>query len=272
MTNGVTRRPARGERGQALPALALVVAGLVAFTVFVIVPLGSATDRRAEARTAADAAALAALDSVAEDLRGIGTILPPGLGGNPGNGVAILDVLADLEAAGAVAAEDYAARNDARLVDFDMDISLAATRPVVIAYARTESVDAIETTSQKAHAEATARLDVLGGFCGVGNAWGLELDDGTCRKVTDLLDPPEEPSPSPTPTPTGTETASPSPDTDTDAHADPAARPGIVAAGRPRAGRVAERRAAPGQLASRERKSSRARSRSQRTLDPTDVE
>ncbi len=207
----MTRRPARGERGQALPALALIAAGLVAFTVFVVVPLGSATDRRAEARTAADAAALAALESATDGMRGIGTILPPGLGGAPGSGQVILDVLDRLEGEGELAAADYAERNDAVLVDFDMAISLAGSQPVIEAYAETRGQEQVESTTQYARATATARLDVLGGLCGVGNAWGLELDDGTCRKVSDLLDPPEEPSPSPTPTPTGTETASPSP-------------------------------------------------------------
>jgi hypothetical protein len=201
----------RRERGQALPALALIAAGLVAFTVFVIVPLGSATDRRAEVRTAADAAALAAVESAADGLRGIGTILPPGLGGDPGNGNAIQNALDRLEGDGSVAAADYAARNDAELVDFVMTVSLASGHPVIEAYARTRSEETIETTDQYARAEATARIEVLGGLCGVGNAWGLELDDGTCRAVGDLLDPPPTPSPSPTPLPTGTETESPSP-------------------------------------------------------------
>jgi len=62
----------RSERGQALPALALIVAGLVAFTTFVIVPLGSADDRRAEtrtgARTAAASTARSAFDRAAPPL------------------------------------------------------------------------------------------------------------------------------------------------------------------------------------------------------------
>ena len=100
---------------------------------------------------------------------------------------------------GELAAADYAERNDAVLVDFDMAISLAGSQPVIEAYAETRGEEQVESTTQYARATATARLDVLGGLCGVGNAWGLELDDGTCRKVSDLLDPPEEPSPSPTP-------------------------------------------------------------------------
>lgn len=207
----MTRSTARGERGQALPALALIAAGLVAFTVFVIVPLGSADDRRAEVRTAADAAALAGVEAAADVLRGIGTILPPGLGGVPGNGGVIQAALDRLQGDGATAAADYAGRNDADLTDFVLTVSLSGGRPVLEAHAETRSQEPIVDTSQYARSEATARLDVLGGLCGVGNAWGLELDDGTCRKVTDLLDPPPEPTPSPTPTPTGTETASPSP-------------------------------------------------------------
>jgi hypothetical protein len=209
----MSRSIVRGERGQALPALALIAAGLVAFTVFVVVPLGSADDRKAEVRTGADAAALAAVESAADDLRGIGTILPPGLGGLPGNGDIILGILDGLQGNAETAAADYAARNDSDLIDFRMTVSLAGPRPIIEAYAKTRSRDAIEDTTQYARAEATARLDVLGGFCGVGGVWGLELDDGTCRSVLDLLEPPEppEPSPTPTPTPTGTETPSPSP-------------------------------------------------------------
>lgn len=199
------------ERGQALPALALIVAGLVAFTVFVIVPLGSANDRRAETRTAADAAALAAVDSAADSIRGIGTVLPPGLGGLPGGADALLRALDRLEPEGYAAAADYAGRNDADLTDFRMTISLRGGRPVIEAYAATRSDQPIESTDRFAHAEATARLDVLGGLCGVGNAWGLELDDGTCRSVVDLLAPLPTPTPTPTPTDPGDETEPPTP-------------------------------------------------------------
>lgn len=200
----------RSERGQALPALVLIATGLVAFTVLVIVPLGSATDRRAEARTAADAAALAAVDAVAENARGLGTLLPPGLGGDPGNGKALLNALERLDENGAAAAADYAARNGGELVDFSLTLSVAEGRPVVRAYARTRGVRPVETTDQHAYASATAEVRVLSGLCPAGNAWGLELDDGTCRGVADLLDPP--PTPSPTPSGDGpSASASPSP-------------------------------------------------------------
>jgi hypothetical protein len=195
----------RRERGQALPALALIVAGLVAFTVFVMVPLGSANDRRAQTRTAADAASLAAVDSAAESIRGIGSLLLPGLGGPPGSGNGLLDLLDGLEAEGQAAALEYAARNDAELVDFRMTVSLAGARPVIEAYAATRSDRQIESTDSYAHAEATARTDVLGGLCGIGGVWGIDLDDGTCRSITDLLDPLPEPTPTPTPTETDDE-------------------------------------------------------------------
>jgi hypothetical protein len=200
----------RSERGQALPALALIVAGLVAFTTFVIVPLGSADDRRAETRTGADAAALAAVDSVRDGLIALANVLPPGLGGGPGNGNILLDGLDRLPSDAAVAADDYARRNDSDLTDFQLTIDLDGLRPVIRALAHTRNQDAVETTDRFARAQATAELDVLHGFCGVDGAWGLELDDGSCRSLADLLDP-LPPTPTPTPTPTGTTSPTPTP-------------------------------------------------------------
>jgi hypothetical protein len=172
-----------------LPALALICAGLVAFTVFVIVPLGSANDRRAQSRTAADAAALAAADSAATSIRAIGTALLPGLGDAPGSAETLLTTLDGLEAAGQVVAADYANRNDSDLTDFRMTISLAGRRPVIETFAATQSRNRIETTDRYAHGQATSRIEVLGGLCGVGDAWGVELSDGSCQAIDDLSAP-----------------------------------------------------------------------------------
>jgi Putative Flp pilus-assembly TadE/G-like len=200
-----------GEQGQALPALVLVVVALLAFTVFVIVPLGSASDRRAESRTAADAAALAAVDSAAESIRGIGAVLPPGLGGSPGGADALRRTLDRLEPEGYAVAADYAGRNDGDLRDFRMTIFLAGGRPVIEAFAAIRSDEQIEATDRYAQAKATARVDVLGGLCAAGGAWGLELDDGSCRAIDDLLAPLPTPTPTPTPTPSPTSTGTRSP-------------------------------------------------------------
>jgi hypothetical protein len=191
----------RGERGQALPALALLVSALVMFTLVVIVPMGSAADRRAEARTGADAAALAALRAVVEDLDGLDALLPPGLGGTVAEGQALEQTLDLMGSRSQAAAAEYAVRNDTNLVDFDIDISLAARRPMIQAYAATRSQQDIVDTNQRANAQARAQLRVADGLCGVGGGWGLELSDGSCRSLADLLIEPPPPLPDPPPPP-----------------------------------------------------------------------
>ena len=105
----------RDERGAAASAL-LVTALLIGFAAFVYlaVPFGTAVDAKAQNRTAADAAALAGAESVREDL--LATI---GSDGVPGSWT-------DLPGAaglGQPAAAEYAALNDARLVEYWFDPS-----------------------------------------------------------------------------------------------------------------------------------------------------
>jgi len=103
------------ERGAAASAL-LVTALLIEFAAFVYlaVPFGTAVDAKAQNRTAADAAALAGAEGVREDL--LATI---GSDGVPGSWT-------DLPGAaglGQPAAAEYAALNDARLVEYWFDPS-----------------------------------------------------------------------------------------------------------------------------------------------------
>lgn len=103
------------ERGAAASAL-LVTALLVGFAAFVYlaIPFGTAVDAKAQNRTAADAAALAGAEGVREDL--LATI---GSDGVPGSWT-------DLPGAaglGYSAAAEYAALNDAELVEYWFDPS-----------------------------------------------------------------------------------------------------------------------------------------------------
>ncbi len=103
----------RDERGAAASAL-LVTALLVGFAAFVYlaVPFGTATDAKAQNRTAADAAALAGAEGVREDL-----LASIGSDGVPGSWT-------DLPGAaglGQAAAAEYAELNDARLVEYWFD-------------------------------------------------------------------------------------------------------------------------------------------------------
>lgn len=188
---GAPRAASRGreESGQVFPAMVVVVLGLVGFTLFVIVPLGSGADRRAEVSTAADAAALAALVDVGESVRGIGTLLPPGLGGDPGDGDAISAILDDLESSGCDAAMRYAEENNTDLVYCDVSIDF----PYVTSYAETRHDSTVEDTGVRLDAEASAEMGIRSGLCESGAGLGLELEDGSCSSITDLLEPPEPP-------------------------------------------------------------------------------
>jgi len=106
---------ARDERGAAATAL-LVTALLIGFAAFIYlaVPFGTAVDAKAQNRTAADAAALAGAEGVREDL-----LASIGSDGVPGSWT-------DLPGAaglGQPAAAEYAALNDARLVEYWFDPS-----------------------------------------------------------------------------------------------------------------------------------------------------
>lgn len=111
------------ERGAAASAL-LVTALLIGFAAFVYlaVPFGTAVDAKAQNRTAADAAALAGAEGVREDL--LATI---GSDGVPGSWT-------DLPGAaglGQPAAAEYAALNDARLVEYWFDPSTGTAHATV---------------------------------------------------------------------------------------------------------------------------------------------
>jgi Putative Flp pilus-assembly TadE/G-like len=153
----VINRLHRDESGQIIPLLFVVLVALMA-TGILLFQTGRAADLRAEAQTAADAAALAGGHTLEEQL-----MLVDG------------STFAVNEAAVRAAAEDYAERNDAHLTSFDLD---RYDVRVTVATVRTlggeepgASPDEDDDDSASAHAQA--RVTPLTGFNGFGAFGGL---------------------------------------------------------------------------------------------------
>jgi hypothetical protein len=153
----VINRLHRDESGQIIPLLFVVLVALMA-TGILLFQTGRAADLRAEAQTAADAAALAGGQTLEEQL-----MLVDG------------STFAVNEAAVRAAAEDYAERNDARMTSFDLD---GYDVRVTVATVRTlggeepgASPDEDDDDSASAHAQA--RVTPLTGFNGFGAFGGL---------------------------------------------------------------------------------------------------
>jgi hypothetical protein len=147
----------RDERGQTIPLLFVVLVALMA-TGVLLFQTGRAADLRAEAQTAADAAALAAGHELDEQL-----VLVDG------------STFAVNEAAVRRAAEDYAARNDARVTGFDLD---SYDVRVTVATVRTlggeePGASPDEDDDESATARAQARVEPLTGFNGFGAFGGF---------------------------------------------------------------------------------------------------
>ena len=154
---GVVGRLHRDESGQIIPLLFVVLVALMA-TGVLLFQTGRAADLRAEAQTAADAAALGAGHSLEEQLT-----LVDG------------STFAVNEAAVRAAAEDYAERNDARLTSFDLS---GYDVRVTVATVRTLGGDEPgaspdEDDDESASARAQARVTPLTGFNGFGAFGGL---------------------------------------------------------------------------------------------------
>jgi uncharacterized membrane protein YgcG len=157
MRGHVVSRLHHDERGQIIPLLLVVLVALMA-TGVLLFQTGRAADLRAEAQTAADAAALAAGHSLEEQL-------------------SLLDgsTLAVNEATVRAAAEDYAQRNDARVTAFDVDDYDVR---VTVATVRTLGGDEPgaspdEDDDESATARAQAHVEPLMGFNGFGAFGGF---------------------------------------------------------------------------------------------------
>lgn len=182
-----------------LPAVVAVVVGAL----LLIRLIGSATNDEREARTAADAAALAAVDRWRVDLRSafdgaVDASDPATFWSFAGTDLGSL-------ASGAMSADAdrYARANDAELVSIDLDP--AAARVTV----RVRHVDTVPDTSTRKESVATAELVLRSGVCRSGSRLGY-LVGGTCRTTAPAPTPPPTPSPTPSPSP-GAPTPSPTP-------------------------------------------------------------
>lgn len=133
----------RGERGAA--ALSLLTVGMmIALAIFTVMalPITQASDAKAKSNSAADAAALAGVDSIRDNLRE--ALITKGWLGSWG-------AYGDIVGSGIESARSYADRNDATLVGYNSDL----LHLEVYAKVRGRTVDGHATES-----EATAKLDL----------------------------------------------------------------------------------------------------------------
>jgi len=172
---------------------------VVVIAIAFLVPFGSFFVDKRESSTAADAAALAAVAAWRDDLRGVYDGLgsassDAGFYGHVGSGLSTY--LSYLPARG-VAAE-FAARNDAELIDFSVDGARGAVS------VRVRSVDLVPGTSERAESTATARLRFAGGLCANHHGVLGVVLAGSCKTSA-------PPAPAPTPTPTAPDPPAPTP-------------------------------------------------------------
>lgn len=161
-----------GERGSMHVMTIPVAVGLLTVATLVITMMGSATNDRRQAGTAADAAAIAAAQAWDDHLGGIHGLHR--LSGDRGAfwGLfeeILLTVVVEREMY--VAAEEYAERNGAELVDMDVD----PDRLQVSVRVRHE--DEVPVAETRAEAGATAQIRLQGGLCLGGDGLGWVIDD-----------------------------------------------------------------------------------------------
>lgn len=162
------------ERGSMHVMTIPIAVGLVSLAVLVIAMLGSATNDRREAGTAADAAALAATQEWDEQLG-----LLHGLHLGVSEPAAFWEIAEEallgpeLERDMYEAAEAYAENNGAELEDLDIDTEhLRVTVEV-------RHQDTMAGTDARSTASATAGITLRGGLCVGGDGLGW-LIDGLC--------------------------------------------------------------------------------------------
>jgi hypothetical protein len=187
------------DRGAANLMVIPVVMGLVFVTLLLIRTLGSATADSREARTAADAAALGAVQAWSDSIESgfwsaSGSSSHAGFWGFAGRSLASF-ASPDISAQ----AHYFAQRNGAEVTSVSVDPVAGA---VTVSVRDTEEVP---ETGQRMEHTATAQLTFVSGACRSGSHVGY-LIYGACRTTA-----PPTPTPSPTPTPTPTSTPSPTP-------------------------------------------------------------
>lgn len=168
------RTPEDRERGSMHVMTIPIAVGMVTVAVLIISMLGTATNDRREAGTAADAAALAATQEWDEHL---GLLHGLHLGVSEPEAFWELAEEAllgpDLEREMRAAAEVYAERNGARLAGFDID---PGQLQVIV---RVEHEETVPGTGVRPEAFATAGITLSGGLCVADGGPGW-LIDGRC--------------------------------------------------------------------------------------------
>lgn len=190
------RYRALGDRGSVSMLLIPAVAGLVVVSVVAIKVIGSATNDRAQSTTAADAAALAAVDRWSDALEDVfdaarGASDPDDFWGFAGTDLGSLT-----SGSLSSAARSYAAANGAELLSLSIDPARAEVTATV------RDLDVVPTSGRQIQSVATAQLQLRSGVCRSGSTLGY-LVSGVCRTAA--------PRPTPTPTPTPDPTATPTP-------------------------------------------------------------
>lgn len=184
------RRMAQRESGSVSLFLVPAIAALVAVTLAAVVVLGSATNDRREAGTAADAAALAA-GEVWDDALGSRFAVvraatdPDAFWDLAGRPLSAVTPEGDMRARAAA----FAARNDAELVDFDVDYAAAEVT------VRVRNHDIVPDAGRRMESMATSALRFRSGLCHDGATLGL-LISGHCRTAAPVV-----PTPTPSPDP-----------------------------------------------------------------------
>lgn len=178
-----TARAAR-ERGAVSVLGGAIIVLLAALALVLALPLAQGMSQRRSSATAADAAALAAAQEWSNHLKRRQATLeasPPEVFWTfPGTSVS-----ASRSPLMAAEAEELAAANDATLVS----MSVQPSRMEVTVRVRMNG-EAVDGSGVHAEKSATARVDLRGGICRVGNRMGVR--DGTCITVPppDVTTPP----------------------------------------------------------------------------------
>jgi hypothetical protein len=146
------------DAGQAmLPLLVLVSLSLLVVTFSLLVPWGAATTEKAQAQTAADAAALAAVDHNREQW--VRDTTAPGLGRDPGPG-SLAQAQGRAVGRGCDRAEDYARLNDASVVSCRW--SRGRGRGTVTVVVELDSTVEPRNGTARATARAASDIDIAG--------------------------------------------------------------------------------------------------------------
>lgn len=211
---GAPRGRRRDQRGQASMVLVLAVPALLVIALILITVLGDAVGKRTQTSTAADAAALAAAEEwrsyVADELDRADNLLPTAALDRL-RGLLTTDAVLLDQGAVASRARELAAGNNAEVTS----LSVRRTARGLEFAVGTRNLDAVNESTTRAEASATAVVELTAGACWRGPFLGL-VYQGHCLDWAGLKDElvpeppketaPPEPTPGPTPSPSPTPT------------------------------------------------------------------